>query len=674
MKTLISIMNHAVKPVVIALAPLAAVNSALAADWFVDANITTPGTGSVSWSNAFKYLRNALENPLLANGDTIRIKGATGGGLVYYPDLYWNGTTTVNTDNPADSFIIDGLYPIAGGNIRVLGQHTGTSTTARDPAYRTILSGAISGSERSLHVLRIDGVTGGFNGTQLDGLEIADGAADATGTGDNARGGGILLGATDAASPLIRACTIRDNLAAYFGGGAFFRNGSPTLRKTSFTNNTAQSEVQGAGGGGLVMEPTVSDPPNDLLMLAVRFEGNLATGPSEGRAGGAWIYERTRRVDIIDSAFVNNVIEADDGITAGGGGLVLRFAPECELYEECPGGTDGVLSCEPCPPPCDHEDVTYATVINTIFVGNETRGGNGGGLRISRPTSFINSTIAGNLSDNVTLGGAGVYLAHQTCAEFFNTIVYGNVVSGSSSLSPFEKQIFHTNDLTFERCDVEGISGESYEICGSTPTSTCNIDADPKFVDAANGNYRLSAGSPCRNMGVDAHMPDDTNDVDEDSDDDEPTPDLDFWTRIYGTSVDMGAYEFRCLGDLDCDCDVDGFDQALLLGQWSGSSTYSPCPPYRSGDLNSDCKVDGNDLARLLNSWGTCATGCVAETSGCPTGGGGGESLMEGGGESSEESSGSPSSPTLAEMVEYFMENGHEDLVPLLIATWPLEE
>jgi hypothetical protein len=163
-------------------------------------------------------------------------------------------------------------------------------------------------------------------------------------------------------------------------------------------------------------------------------------------------------------------------------------------------------------------------------------------------------------------------------------------------------------------------------------------------------------------------VPDDLNDVDEDTDDDEPTPDRDLWTRIYESSVDMGAFEFRCLGDLDCDCDVDGFDESMLLGEWGSYSS----PPYRAGDLNSDGNVNGGDLARLIAAWGTCATGCIAETSGCPTGSGAGDSFGPGGGGGG--GSGSSSPPTLAEMVEFFMENGYEDLVALLIETWPLEE
>lgn len=56
--------------------------------------------------------------------------------------------------------------------------------------------------------------------------------------------------------------------------------------------------------------------------------------------------------------------------------------------------------------------------------------------------------------------------------------------------------------------------------------------------------------------------------------------------------------------DFDGDGDVDGFDLALLLGEWTGGSTYSPCPPHTPADLNADCKVNGFDVGILLAAWG----------------------------------------------------------------------
>ncbi len=59
-----------------------------------------------------------------------------------------------------------------------------------------------------------------------------------------------------------------------------------------------------------------------------------------------------------------------------------------------------------------------------------------------------------------------------------------------------------------------------------------NISNDPVFVSAGAKNGRLLAGSPCINAGTNAYAP--------------LLPwDLDGNLRIFGTTVDLGAYECR---------------------------------------------------------------------------------------------------------------------------------
>ena len=57
--------------------------------------------------------------------------------------------------------------------------------------------------------------------------------------------------------------------------------------------------------------------------------------------------------------------------------------------------------------------------------------------------------------------------------------------------------------------------------------STGNISADPRFVDAANGDYHLGVGSPCVDKGTLIGAP--THDI-------EGTP--------RDAAPDMGAYEW----------------------------------------------------------------------------------------------------------------------------------
>ena len=62
-----------------------------------------------------------------------------------------------------------------------------------------------------------------------------------------------------------------------------------------------------------------------------------------------------------------------------------------------------------------------------------------------------------------------------------------------------------------------------------------NIDADPMFVDVASGDLRLWSSSPAIEAGDNAAVPPGV------------TTDLGGNPRLYGTVVDMGAYEYQGL-------------------------------------------------------------------------------------------------------------------------------
>ena len=70
----------------------------------------------------------------------------------------------------------------------------------------------------------------------------------------------------------------------------------------------------------------------------------------------------------------------------------------------------------------------------------------------------------------------------------------------------------------------------SYSCTIPEPYGPENITDIPEFIDAAAGNFRLPAWSPCVNAGTNAFA---------------PIPyDLDGNPRIYDGTVDIGCYEF----------------------------------------------------------------------------------------------------------------------------------
>ncbi len=168
------------------------------------------------------------------------------------------------------------------------------------------------------------------------------------------------------------------------------------------------------------------------------------------------------------------------------------------------------------------------------IVSNNVSSAGGGGAMNSRLEDCL---IADNLANNIVAATTGGGLG--SCDAVRCTIVDNRAVYGSSSKPGGGGCDF----CTLESCIVYGnayTSGAANDIYNSTATYSCfgsavsgsgNIDADPLFVDAANGDYRLTAGSPCIDAGgltTEAKL----------------GTDLDGHSRWIGVGTDMGCYEW----------------------------------------------------------------------------------------------------------------------------------
>ncbi len=285
--------------------------------------------------------------------------------------------------------------------------------------------------------------------------------------------------------------------SAAVGGGIYISNGSPTLANLVITDNSARRD-----GGGMYYQnssPTLTN---------ISFNNNFA-----GRNGGG-IYSFRSNSILSDVTFENNV--------AAAGGAIFNWQSNLDL-------------------------------INGSFKFNVAQSGAGGAIYnyFSDDSSITNSLFQLNTSTDV--GGAIYNRGNSNDTTIINNTTFtgnigrnGGAVYTNAADTTINNSILWNNQAIISGNEIDGTAATvSSSIIQGGYTGTGNIDVDPNFVNDANFNLSLNAGSPGIDAGDNSLIPTDDTDLDKDGDITEQLPlDLDRNTRIVNGTVDMGAYEY----------------------------------------------------------------------------------------------------------------------------------
>jgi len=350
------------------------------------------------------------------------------------------------------------------------------------------------------------------------------------------------------------------------GGGlcAYTPNGTLTLANNTFTGNTT-SRNSGGGVYAHAYQGIVTLTDNTFMenssggVFVLAYQGtitdNMFTENSTSGSGGGMSAE-------VSTLILTNNIFTRNSAYYEGGGLCSDYPLEnlattlinntfIENSSSCGGGVyanayEGTI-----------------TLTNNTFKENTTSRRSGGGVYASSPKiTFTGNIFCGNCAyssgggvyadpDDGSLtmnnndfygnqGGRGTGGALSASLKYSNSIarIYNNILwmnsapqggdlwinnDGNGDFLPSPVNLFNNN---FDQ------SAEGTWIQIPFPIDSSNLNkADPLFLDTANGDPHLYAGSPCIDAG-DNNAPE------------LPSTDKDGNPRICDGAVDMGAYEF----------------------------------------------------------------------------------------------------------------------------------
>ncbi len=438
-------------------------------------------------------------------------------------------------------------------------------------AANTILDGG--GSQRVLGILNVAHVT-------VEGITLQNGNWTA------ADGGGLYV-STSGGNVSVRDCVIQNNFSDKVGGAYIgSEGGSITLLNNSISNNQLPSSTATYGVGGALLESgtgSVTITENFILnnngghssiggvrvnttgivtITANSIVDNVVTSGNLNHPGGIYVQGDTgatsRSVTVNNNIFrgnrsghqtggnltvrarqvtidANNIFNNERGfgiyLNSTVGPIDWKIHNNYVAYNAQGGGVrlTGM-----------HQLDTISLINNVISFNQYTQSDDyGGGVNIQSARgeiTLINNTISNNSTTGPGGGGRIVMDRDDSTLQLHSNIIWNNSAAlqgndlhvdndANNNLIFGEVRILNNN---FDQSTDDFFIKDTTYYTRIDPSNLNN--ANPLFVNSAEGNFRLQSGSPCINTGNNQAPG-------------IPLYDIDEQPRIMGGGIDMGAYE-----------------------------------------------------------------------------------------------------------------------------------
>jgi serine protease len=469
---------------------------------------------------------------------------------------------------------LDGV-PFSGSTIDLsslaLGPHTMTATVvdvAGNSSQASVMFRVVSVIDTVIHVpAEMPTIQGAINvavngdtvlvspGTYHETINFLGKAITVTSEGGpaqtviDARGQGTVVtfrsGETRAAA--LSGFTIRGGLSTHFGGGISILSSSPTVRGNVVTENRSCT--------GVGIYSSFGSP----LIENNRITRNTIQGCTGGWGIGVYIGGNSA------AQVIGNEISENTGAASSGGGVALFAAGSAVVRANviARNATSGPAGCG-WGGGIMTANFSAAQIVDNVIVGNSACFG--GGIHWGGSTGsnvFVNNTVADNVA---SIAWPGVYVSGFDARNQ----LHNNIFAASSGPALYCENAASLSSPVMNANDVFSGQGPAYGgTCADQTGLNGNISADPQFINATAGNFRVRMSSAVIDAGNDSAPQ-------------LPPTDVAGHPRVVdgntdgAARVDIGAFEYRNrapLANAGQDQTVTAAADCLALVTLSGSGS-----------------------------------------------------------------------------------------------------